>query len=407
MAIKQVKRGWQCDWRDEYERRRYKTFISKTAAKDFLTREKARAQAAKHGTLPKRVTFLEFAYKWLQKVQVAAYERNKPRTYHWYKNSLETHLLPLLGDYDLSDLTPSLLRGTHKQAGVLDMLRKRDLGTKTIHNHMSTLGTLLREAYKQELTSKDLSAFLEKPKVIMSTENKRPFTHEEVGLFFQTCPREYHLYYATGIFAGMRTGEILALRFGDVDLRGNKIHVERAFTGGAFTTPKTGKGRIIDIIPRLRPFFAGWRHLKDVGGDLIFPGYDKDSLRKRVWIPTLRKMNVAYRKQYATRHTFASIMLAEGQPASWVAYTMGDRLETVLRNYHQWIPTEYKTELERQIPGLPEGPLLDTLPENSGGFLAVADGPQKRQVNNSLKSGTYWVSDGTRTHGLQGHNLAL
>jgi len=162
----------------------------------------------------------------------------------------------------------------------------------------------------------------------------------------------------------MRPGEVVALRFGDVDLLNQKIHVERAFSEGHWTTPKTGKARLIDITPHLRPFLTSWRHLKDLKGDRIFPGYESHNLRNRVWIPTLRKMNVGYRKPYVTRHTFASMMLSEGQSPMWVANMMGDNLETVLRNYVQWVPTDYKMDLMRPIEtgqnSVFDGHFLDT-----------------------------------------------
>jgi len=395
MAVRRITSGWQVDWRDEYERRRYRTFLSKDAAKDFLIKERARVLAAKHGDRPKRVTFKDFATNWLAKVKAECESRNKPDTYRWYESSLRVHLIPYFGDTYLADITRQVLQGSYDKPGLKEYLQNKGLKSKTARNQIMTLGTLLNDAYKKGLTEKNLKDYLEKPKVITETENKRPFSQEEVGLFFQHCPRDYHLYFAISFFAGMRTGEVMALRFGDIDLHNQKIHVERSLTRGNFSTPKTGRGRIIDITPHLAPFFTSWRHLKDRRSDLIFPGYDKGNVRARVWIPTLRKMRVAYRKPYSTRHTFASMMLSEGQPPAWVAQMMGDRLETVLRHYHQWIPTEYKTELMRPIGGF------------NGGYLAVATGTKKQGKQSSSKSDTYWVSGGDRTHDFQDHNLAL
>jgi len=147
----------------------------------------------------------------------------------------------------------------------------------------------------------------------------------------------------------MRHGEVLALRFGDIDLRSGKIHVERSLYEDQFLTPKTGEGCVIDITPHLKPFFTNWRYLKDPQGDLIFPGYDLANLRKRVWMKVLREIGSSYRKPYVTRHTFAALMLSEGQPPAWVANVMGDTLETVLREYHRYIPTDYKETLMKPI----------------------------------------------------------
>lgn len=80
----------------------------------------------------------------------------------------------------------------------------------------------------------------------------------------------------------------------------------------------------------------------------VIRGYSHN-MRTRFWVPLLHQLKLVYRKPYVTRHTFASIMLSEGQPSAWVAHTMGDNLQTVLRHYAQYIPTAYKSEFMKPI----------------------------------------------------------
>ncbi len=395
VGINREKNGWRVDWRNEYGQRERRTFDSKTAADHFLIQEKAKVQGAKNKILPMRIRFKELADSWLKKVKKDCEERNKPRTYEWYEMIVRVHLNPLLGDYDLSDLSPSFLRGSPNKSGIKEKLFSKNLSSKSVRNYLTCLGTILNDAYKQELIEKELSTFLDLPKVISRTDNKRPLTQEEVASFFEICPQQYHLFYALSFFTGMRTGEVLALRFGDIDLRNQKIHAERTLdkNSGHITSTKTGEPRLIDITPHLQPFFTDWRHIKDIKGDLIFPGYHEQNLRNRVWMPILRKMKIAHRKPYVTRHTFASIMLSEGQPAAWVANMMGDNLQTVLRCYAQWIPTEYKKDLMRPIRSDLGGHFLDTLKHDEWSF-----------IKNVLNSGTYILRDMDSNHDSVGQS---
>ncbi len=394
MGIRHTKNGWRVDWRDEHGRRKRRTFDSRSAADYFLTQERAKIQGVKAKVLPMRIKFNEFVASWLEKVKRDCEERNKPRTYEWYEAIFRVHLNPILGSLDLSALTPAFLRGTPNNPGIKERLFSRGLSSKSVRNYLTSLGTILKDAYKQELIEKDLSAFLDRPRVIARMDNKRPFTQGEVALFLELCPRQHRFFYALSFFTGMRTGEVLALRFGDIDLLNQKIHVERSIDKNSrLTTTKTGQGRLIDITPHLRPYFSDWRHLKDIKNDLIFPGYHEQNLRSRVWIPILRKMQVAHRKPYVTRHTFASLMLSEGQPPAWVANMMGDNLETVLRSYAQWIPTDYKTDLMRPIRTPLDGHFLDTFEDTEQPFRKIA-----------TNSDTYMLRDMDSNHDSLGQS---
>ncbi|WP_290680235.1 tyrosine-type recombinase/integrase [Halothiobacillus sp. 15-55-196] len=61
-------------------------------------------------------------------------------------------------------------------------------------------------------------------------------------------------------------------------------------------------------------------------------------IRKTLWVPTLKKPGVRYRRPYQTRHTFASMMLSAGENIAWVAKMMGHGgLSMVSRVYGKWV----------------------------------------------------------------------
>ncbi|MDE2389526.1 MAG: tyrosine-type recombinase/integrase [Betaproteobacteria bacterium] len=62
-------------------------------------------------------------------------------------------------------------------------------------------------------------------------------------------------------------------------------------------------------------------------------------IRKKVWIPALKRAGIKYRNPYQTRHTFASTLLSRGENPLWVAQQMGHKDWGQIRKvYGQWIP---------------------------------------------------------------------
>ncbi len=95
--------------------------------------------------------------------------------------------------------------------------------------------------------------------------------------------------FLTAAFTGLRLGELLALRWRDVDFAGEAIRVRRSFTAhGGMSTPKSGRVRSVPMVPAVAQAIAGLADRERSTGDedLIFPGItgapqDGNSLRKR------------------------------------------------------------------------------------------------------------------------------
>ncbi len=377
MGIKKVGKNHRVDWYDEHGKRRRKFFKDKDNAVSFLKEEIARVERVKKNGDIKRVRFSDFSKKWLSNVEADCRDRNKMNTYDWYKMIVDRHIDPLYGDKNLCDLKDTDIRLFKEELRAKtkgDKKNAKKLTPKSIRSYMTTFGSILKQAYKNNLTRNDLSIYLEKPKQTEQFDNKARLTAEEIGKFLAACPDRYKLFYAIAFFTGMRTGEILALTFRNIDIRHAKIHVNQSFSGikKRLTTTKTGDSRIVDITPHLAPYFEGWRTELRLSDKLLFPTFALNNLLNRVWKPTLKVIELAERKQYVTRHTFASLMLSEGQSPTWVANMMGDSIETVWRNYYQYLPTDYKAELRDPIK----------TPDVMVSFLDTLDEEKKKKVVN-------------------------
>lgn len=69
------------------------------------------------------------------------------------------------------------------------------------------------------------------------------------------------------------------------------------------------------------------------------PWRDDRDTYNRAWVPAVKKSGVKFRKQYNTRHTYASTMLTENKPIAWVAKQLGHSdIAMTLSTYARWIP---------------------------------------------------------------------
>jgi integrase len=122
--------------------------------------------------------------------------------------------------------------------------------------------------------------------------------------------------YLTAAFTGLRRGELIALRWRDVDFAGSAIRVRSSFAGGALTTPKSGKVRSVPMAPEVASALA---KLADRGrwagdDDLVFVGVlgsylDGSALRRRYDV-AVKAAGIRPLRFHDLRHTFGTRMIA-------------------------------------------------------------------------------------------------
>jgi integrase len=123
--------------------------------------------------------------------------------------------------------------------------------------------------------------------------------------------------YLTAAFTGLRRGELLALRWRDVDFSGQVIRVRASYAEGALTTPKSGKVRSVPMAPDVAEALAklGQRERWTGDDDLVFVGQaggylDGRALRRR-YDSTLKRADLRKLRFHDLRHTFGTRMIAK------------------------------------------------------------------------------------------------
>lgn len=149
----------------------------------------------------------------------------------------------------------------------------------------------------------------------------------------------------------MRTSELVALEWADIDWLRGEVHVSRAMTQAAkgkaeVTKTISGKRSIKLLAPALAALTAQ-KALTFLAGIEVFQNprtgerwAGDGPIRKTMWAPALKKAGVRYRRPYQTRHTYASMMLSAAEHPMWVAKQMGHSDWTMIaRVYGRWMPS--------------------------------------------------------------------
>ena len=316
-------------WSNRDGRRIQKTFTTEAAA--LTWREDARVDL-RRGVLvaPRPTTLREFAETWLAgaldgSIRNRSGDRYKPSTLRGYEQALREYVLPEVGAAKLQELRRQDIQR------LADDLARRSISAATLRNALLPLRAVCRRALSRGDIQVNPTTGLEIPAV--RSRRTRFATPHEAHLLIEAAPPEDRVLWATAFYAGLRRGELQALRWSDVDLAGGVLRVERSWDVKAgVIEPKSFAGRRkVPIAAVLRDYLVSHRMVRQQG--LVFGREDGApfatstiSLRaSKAWKPAgLRPITL-----HECRHTFASLMIAAGVNPKALQTFMGHSSITV------------------------------------------------------------------------------
>lgn len=293
--------------------------------------------------LPGRaITVAAYLDAWLERRS----HRLKSSTQSGYTRVINGHLIPEFGSRPLADI---------KRLDIKTWAAGLSAGNKAIANILSVFRAALQEAFEDELVdSNPLAGWAyRKSDPPKASEDVDPFTAEEQAAILAMLDGQGRNLVQFAFWTGLRTSELIALDWGDVDWIKGHIQVRRALTNAARKTgPETTKTRAgTRAVKLLPPALAALKAQKEstwMKGEEIFQnprtlerwGGDQP-IRKGLWAHALKRAGVRYRYPYQTRHTYASMMLSAGENPMWVAQQMGHSDWGMIRRvYGRWMPDE-------------------------------------------------------------------
>jgi integrase len=208
------------------------------------------------------IGFIEWADRWL-----ASLER-KPSTVGSYRSTI-VHAKEAFGRQHVRRI------GAEDIARFSLMLRERGCSPSTRAKHLRVLGACMQAAVFYRYS--DSNPVRELPPAQRPRPERKEaayFENQELPRLFARLRSEpYRALCLVALKTGMRQGELLGLRWGDVDLEQAVIRVRLSYTGGVVGTPKNRERRDVDLISDVVDLLTNWRdnHTYSVE-DLVFPG---------------------------------------------------------------------------------------------------------------------------------------
>ncbi len=218
------------------------------------------------------------------------------------------------------------------------------LASKTVKTIRTIFNTILEDAVRDDVIIKNPFTHIKSP-ILVDVREKKPFSIEEIFKILEGADEKMMAFFALGFFTGMRTGELIGLKWEDVDFEENIIKVRRSRRQGVETLPKTVNSiRDVEIIDALLPYLKAHREQCKAEQVYIFETYKgepfntTDKITVWYWKPLLESLGIPYRNPYQMRHTFASMMISNGEDILWVSNMLGHKDSSMtLEKYARYV----------------------------------------------------------------------
>jgi integrase len=306
------------------------------------------------GTLPGMVrtgaTFADAAAEYLRYIE---HDRGrKSSTVRGYRSAVNAHLLPAFGALPVEAVTAEVIERWVAAFGG---------SVRTRNKLLIQLNGILGRAKKAYGLRINAAAEVEKfPQ--RSSGDIEVFSPEEVWALVRTAANEQDgAVYLTAAFTGLRMGELLALRWRDIDFTGDTLRVRASYYLGQLTTPKSGKVRSVPLAPDVAKALAqlGRREHWTGDDDLVFCGIagsflDGSALRRRYKL-ALAAAGLRPLRFHDLRHTFGTRMIAKAdirRVQEWMGHA---DIQTTMRYLH-YAPRSEDAALVAEAFALPGAP---------------------------------------------------
>lgn len=304
---------------------------------DYFPRSK---RLALFGQMPHAITMGALLRGYLATCTTAvAFGQMSPSTLDGYERMVNYIWLPKLGETKVVDVTPGLLREIIGAMGVT---------AKTVRNYLQPVRSVLDDAVTDDVIALNPLTKVDLKKLLRLTTTKSkyvvdPFNVRERAALLAACkePQERN-FLRFAFYSGLRTSELIALAWPNIDWISGTVRVDSAFVAGVLKNhTKTAAGmRHVMLTPQASLALTDQKQYTLIAGGGVFlnprtdaPWTDDNQIRLRFQRICLLA-GVRYRNPYQTRHTYASIMLTNGENEYWLAEQMGHVDPSMIRKHY-------------------------------------------------------------------------
>jgi len=329
--------------------------IRRPGTRDGLTKTQAeaklRAVMAETTTAPvmERITIREAGARLLAHLETMG---RKHETIRSYRSNLNSQIVPRLGRVPVGSI------GRDHAEQLIEGCLRDGLAPKTTRNVLGLLSSIIEFSVKHRWATSNPCKLVDRPQAANDEKDIRFLDQPEIEALLEAVPdddygRVQRAIYLAATMSGMRQGELLALRWIDVDWSAQKIRVRRNYVRGRFGTPKSKRGsRSVPLADRLggeldKLYRASAFQQDD---DLVFANphtgrpMDGQALTK-AYQRALKRAGVRRVRFHDLRHTFGTRMAAVGVPMRTLQEFMGHRDLGTTAIYADYAPGAREVDL--------------------------------------------------------------
>jgi len=214
----------------------------------------------------------------------------------------------------------------------------------TLRKILVTLGQIFAYAVRHGYTGNNPLTNAERPKGQGQNKKKKMeiLNPEKIKIFLDAVTdQKFKMLFRLAIFSGARQGELLGLKWSDVDWINSQIHIQRTYNHRAWYDTKTEESdRRIDLGPVTLTELKRWKIacLKSEL-DLVFPNQagnpiNHNNLVSRYFNPGLEDAKLPRMRFHDLRHTYASLLIEQGENIKYIQSQLGHSSPTVTLNVY-------------------------------------------------------------------------
>ena len=292
------------------------------------------------------MTFGEYAQAWINSLEIV------PGTRRNYRATINTYWMPRLGQLPITAITTMVLRKVISETVWETQSIKRE--------SISRVASLLKSAVQDELIDRNPAVPIKLPK--KAKKQVDPFSGQEASAiiewmyanFKRPGARIFAAYFEFAFYSGMRTGELAALRWDEVDTEQRVAHVCRIVVDGVVEErTKTKYARTVMLNSRALNALQCAREIADArkvqrrraknDSPYVFPPSGESEFIGRPsqtgeqFSKALTALKIRARPQYNCRHTYATMCLMAGLNTGFIAAQLGHNIQVLLTTYAKWL----------------------------------------------------------------------
>ncbi|WP_242301756.1 site-specific integrase [Bacillus cereus group sp. BfR-BA-01361] len=301
---------------------------------------------------PNKILYKEYLLERFLEDKMTKVKKQTLNTYRWI---VEKHIIPVIGGVELTKLNPIIIQGLYNK-----LTKEKALSDENIQKVHTLINDSLKKAERWGLIARNPAALVDRPKAVK--KEITVWNVEEVRKFLKYAKKSgrYYIAFLLALTTGMRQGEILGLRWKDVDFENGCVRITQTLSSDGkdllpYTKTKSGS-RTIDLpeetVTALKKhwlFIRGEREkncsYKNL--DLVvcteFGTPTHKSNIRRVFKSIIKKADIPKIRFHDMRHTHATLLLLQGVNPKIVSERLGHAdVRITLDTYSHLLPSMQK-----------------------------------------------------------------